>query len=350
LSELRWDPLKDNWTIMSLGQGRRPQDFWQQHELPSDSFCPFCPGNESKTPAEIYAHRPGGNPPNNPGWKVRVIPNKVPALGIEGELDNRAEGLYDRMNGIGAHELIIETPDHKTQLADLTIEQITEVLKAYRARMLDLRNDSRFRYIFIFKNCRIGTASNIRHSHSQLIAVPLIPPLVATELNSCRDHFQRKERCLVCDLIRQEREEKERVVSDDGNFLVYAPYASRFPFELMITPIEHKHDFAAQTDQQLKLLAVALRDALQRIRTVLRDPPYSFILHSAPPMHSRWARPDYWAMLPYNYHWHIELSPKLTRMTGFEWGSGFHINPTAPEEAADFLRMADINKTVKHGN
>ncbi|WP_321369507.1 DUF4931 domain-containing protein [uncultured Desulfuromusa sp.] len=350
MSELRWDPLKDNWTIMSLGQGRRPQDFWQQHEIPSADFCPFCPGNESKTPAEIYSHRPGGSPRNHPGWQVRVIPNKIPALGIEGELDNRAEGLYDRMNGIGAHELIIETPDHETQLADLSLEQITEVLKAYRARMLDLRNDSRFRYIFIFKNCRVGTATHIRHSHSQLIAVPLIPPLVATELNSCREHFQRKERCLVCDLIRQERKQKERIVNDDGTFLVYAPYASRFPFELMITPVEHKHDFAAQTDQQLKLLASVLRDALQRIRTVLRDPPYSLILHSAPPVHSRWGRPDYWAMLPFSYHWHIELAPKLTRMTGFEWGSGFHINPTAPEEAADFLRRADINAAVKHGS
>jgi len=341
LSELRWDPLKNNWTIMSLDQGRRPQDFWQPHQPPTAQFCPFCWGNESKTPAEIYAHRPGGSAPNQPGWQVRVIPNKVPVLGIEGELDNRAEGLYDRMNGIGAHELIIETPDHETQLADLSIDQITEVLKAYRMRMLDLRNDSRFRYIFIFKNCRIGTAANILHSHSQLIAIPLIPPLVATELDCCRDHYQRKDRCLVCDLVRQEREGKERVISDDGTFLVYAPYASRFPFELMIAPIEHQHDFAAQSDQQLKLLAVALRDALQRIKAVLRDPPYSLILHSAPPMHSRWGRPDYWAMLPANYHWHIELAPKLTRMTGFEWGSGFHINPTAPEEAAEFLRGAD---------
>lgn len=345
MSELRWDPLKNNWTIMSLGQGRRPQDFWQSHDLPTETFCPFCPGNESQTPMEIYAHRPSGSAPNQHGWDVRVIPNKVPALGIEGELDNRAEGLYDRMNGIGAHELIIETPEHRTQMADLSLAQITEVLKAYRSRLLDLRKDSRFRYIFIFKNSRIGTAANIRHAHSQLIAVPLIPPLVATELECCQEHFQRKERCLICDLIQQEKESTERVVTDDGKFLVYSPYASRFPFELMITPVRHQHDFAAQNDEQLKQLAAVLRNSLRRIRTVLRDPPYSMILHSSPPMHSRWGRPDYWARMPYSYHWHIELSPKLTRMTGFEWGSGFHINPTAPEEAADYLRRADVNKT-----
>lgn len=327
---------------MTMGQGRRPQDFWQPPEPVDAGFCPFCPGNESKTPHEVYAHRPWGSPPNQQGWQVRVIPNKIPALGIEGELNNRAEGLYDRMNGIGAHEVVIETPEHQLGLADLSPEQITEVLKAYRARIHDLSNDSRFRYIFIFKNSGVGTASNIVHSHSQLIAAPLIPPLVATKLDCCRDHFQRKERCLICDLLSQERQAKERVISDDGKFLTYAPYAARFPFELMVAPIDHNHDFAAQNDGQLRVLAGVLRDALQRLRAVLRDPPYSMILHSAPPMHSRWGRPDYWAMLPMNFHWHIEIAPKLTRMAGFEWGSGFYINPTAPEEAADFLRRADI--------
>lgn len=192
MSELRWDPLSNNWTIMALSQGRRPQDFWLSHDLPDEPFCPFCVGNESRTPLEVYAHRPSGSAPNQPGWDVRVIPNKVPALGIEGELDNRAEGLYDRMNGIGAHELIIETSQHGRHMSDLSIEQLTEVLKAFRARMLDLRNDSRFRYIFIFKNCRIGTAANIRHAHSQLIAVPLIPPLVATSCNAARSIFNVK--------------------------------------------------------------------------------------------------------------------------------------------------------------
>jgi len=343
MSEFRWDPLNKNWAIIAKGQGRRPQDFLQQREVVEISSCPFCRGNESKTPSEIYAYRPDGSGFNQPGWQVRVIPNKFPALRIEGELDSRAEGLYDRMNGVGAHEIIIETPDHQESLVDLSVEQIAEVLKAYRARMLDLRNDSRFRYIFIFKNHGIEASANIPHSHSQLIAVPLIPPLVATKLSSSHEHFQRKERCLICDLIKQEKAAKERIVRDDGNFLVYAPYAARFPFELMITPQEHSHDFALQTDQQLLLLAETLRNTLQRMQSVLNDPPYSFILHSAPPMHLRWGRPDYWASFPSDYHWHIELVPKLTRVAGFEWGSGFHINPTPPEEAAEFLRNADLS-------
>ena len=284
---------------------------------------------------------PNGSKPNQPGWQVRVIPNKYPALQVEGALDNRAEGLYDRMNGIGAHEVIIEHPDHERSMADLTAEEISEVLKAFRSRMLDLRNDSRFRYMFVFKNYGVEAAANVPHSHSQLIAVPLIPPIITSELSSCREHFKRKERCLVCDLLNQERNSKERVVRDDGNFLVYAPFASSVPFELMVAPLEHSHDFTLQTDQQLLLLADTLRDTLRRLRAVLRDPPYSFILHSAPPMHLRWGRPDYWASLPSDFHWHIEIAPKLTRVAGFEWGSGFQINPTAPEEAADFLRNSD---------
>lgn len=341
MSELRWDPLKNNWSIIAKGRSRRPQDFLQQRAQVNMTACPFCYGNEDKTPPEIYAKRSHGGKPNQSGWQVRVIPNKFPALRIEGQLNNQAEGLYDRMNGIGAHEVIIEHPEHDRSMADMTPEEITEVLKAYRTRMLDLRNDSRFRYMFVFKNYGVEASANVPHSHSQLIAVPLIPPLIATELAACREHFERKERCLVCDLLRQERNSSERVVRDDGNFLVYAPFASNFPFELLIAPIEHSHDFTLLTDQQLLLLAEALRDTLRRLRSVLRDPPYSFILHSAPPMHLRWGRPDYWASLPSDYHWHIELAPKLTPVAGFEWGSGFHMNPTPPEEAAEFLRSAD---------
>lgn len=343
MSELRWDPLRDKWVIMTLGKGRWPQDFFFPKEVLTTRACPFCPGNESRTPPEIYAFRPGGGAPNQAGWKIRVIPNRFPALRIEGELESRAEGLYDCMNGIGAHEVIIETADHGKTLADLSEKQITEVLKVYRSRMLDLRNDSRFRYLFVCKNHGIGAASHIPHSHSQLIAVPVLPPTVATELRTCREHFERKRRCLICDLIRQEQAVGSRIVSDDGNFIVYAPYAASFPFGLMIAPVGHKHDFTQQSDGQLSGLAAVMRDTLRRMRTVLRDPPFSFTLHSVPPMHLRWGSQSDWDVMPEYYHWHIELAPKLTRMTGFEWGSGFHINPAPPEEAADFLRRADLS-------
>lgn len=343
MSELRWDPLKANWAIITEGRGRRPQDFLAPREKLSVAACPFCYGKEDKTPDEIYALRPDGSRANQPGWQVRVIPNKFPVLQVEGELDNQAHGLYDRMNGIGAHEIIIEHPDHERDMADLDGNEIAEVFKALRTRMIDLHNDTRFRYLFAFKNHGIEAAINVPHSHSQLIAVPLVPPIIATELAACREYYQRKDRCLVCDLLRQERQEKSRVVRDDGNILVYTPYASCFPFELRIAPLQHGHDFTSQSDQQLLALGDALSDTLKRLRITLRDPPYSFILHTAPPMHLRKGRPDYWSSLSFDYHWHIELAPKLTKMAGFEWGTGLHMNPTPPEEAAEYLRNADPN-------
>lgn len=343
MSELRWDPLKMSWVIITVERGRRPRDFILDRERVDMEACPFCRGREEKTTREVFAIRPDGSPPNAPGWKVRVIPNKYPALRIEGNLDKKGVGLYDAMNGIGAHEIIVETPDHDRPMADLSPGEIADVLRAYRARLLDLRRDARFRYIFIFKNHGVEAGSSIPHSHSQLIALPVTPPHAATELNVCREYYERKERCLLCDLLQQELSEGKRIVRDDGDFVVFAPYASSFPFELRIVPRRHGHDFALLSDPELGSLAEALKDTLTRLRGVLRDPPYNFVLHNAPPMHLRLGKPAYWGSLPYDYHWHIELIPRLTKIAGFEWGTGFYMNPTPPEEAARFLREADLS-------
>jgi len=341
MSELRWDPLKQHWVIIATERGRRPQDFHQETDSCTMTSCPFCYGNEDKTPNEIFVIRPSG-PPNGPNWKVRVIPNKYPVLRVEGELKSRAYGLYDVMEGIGAHEVIIETPDHHKGLADLSAAEITNVLQAYRARLLDLRQDFRFRYMVLFKNHGTRAGATLHHSHSQLIAVPLVPPVAATELKVCRDYFSSKERCIYCDLIRFELESGERIVKEFANFVSVTPYASSSPFELRLYPKHHAHDFALSSDTDLAELAVALKDMLVRLKLVLKDPPFNFILHTAPPMHQRLGKPDYWSSLAYDYHWHIELVPRLTQVAGFEWGTGFYINPTAPEDAATFLRDANI--------
>lgn len=341
MSELRWDPLKLHWVIIAIERGRRPRDFQCEPEDDQMMNCPFCYGNEDKTPAEIFAIRPSG-PPNSPNWKVRVIPNKYPALRIEGELKSRGYGLYDVMNGIGAHEVIIETPDHNRGLADLTVTEITDVLKAYRARYIDLRRDMRFRYMVLFKNHGRQAGASLAHSHSQLIAVPLTPPVAATELKVCRDYYAAKERCIFCDLVDFELNEGVRVVKESPNFALLTPYASCFPFELRLYPKRHAHDFAMISDAQLVELAQAMKDMLHRIKVVLRDPPYNFILHTAPPKQQRLGKPDYWGSVEYDYHWHIELVPRLTQIAGFEWGTGFYINPTSPEDAAQFLREAGI--------
>jgi UDPglucose--hexose-1-phosphate uridylyltransferase len=341
MSELRWDPLKQHWVIIATERGRRPRDFLLEPESKESTSCPFCYGNEDKTPGEIFAIRPNG-PPNSPNWQVRVVPNKYPVLRIEGTLSSRGYGPYDVMNGIGAHEVIIETPDHDRELADLTPGEITGVLTAYRSRYLDLRRDMRFRYMVLFKNQGVRAGATLSHSHSQLIAVPLIPPVAATELKICREFFFTKERCFFCDLTTFELASGERVVKEFANFVILTPFASCFPFEVRLYPKRHSHDFALMNDSELGELAVALKDMLCRLKAVLKDPPFNFILHTAPPCHKRLGKPEYWGSIEYDYHWHIELVPRLTQIAGFEWGTGFYINPTSPEDAAAFLRDAEI--------
>jgi len=338
MSELRWDPLKRHWVIIATERGRRPQDFLFEEETDQTTACPFCYGNEDRTPPEIMAVRPPGSTPNSPGWQVRVIPNKYPALRIEGDLKGRGYGPYDVREGIGAHEVIIETPHHGRDLGSLSTDEIASVLKVYRARLLDLRRDLRFRYLMIFKNHGRAAGATLSHSHTQLIAVPLMPPVAATELRVSRDYFLDKERCLFCDILDFEMNERKRIVREFSNFVIMAPYASCFPFELRLIPRRHLHDFALQPDDELYDLAGALKDMLTRVRRVLRAPAYNFILHTSPPVQERPGRPDYWESLPHDYHWHIELVPRLTQIAGFEWGTGFFINPTSPEECAAFLR------------
>ncbi|MDZ7289418.1 MAG: galactose-1-phosphate uridylyltransferase [candidate division KSB1 bacterium] len=341
MPELRYDPVQKRWVIIATERSLRPSDFNNPCSHPQTAFCPFCPGNEDKTPPEIFALREPGTQPNQPGWRVRVVPNKYPALRIEGELDRRGHGVYDTINGIGAHEVIIETPDHNTQLANLPLSQFVEVLKAYRARLIDLMKDGRFRYILIFRNYGADAGTSLLHPHTQIIATPITPRTVAMELESAREHYAGKERCLYCDIIQQELEEKTRIISED-DFIVWAPYASRFPYEITIAPRKHQHDYATLPDDELAALARTMKSLLQRLQVTLNDPPYNFLFHTSPNTETVPRRPTHWLTLPYDFHWHIEVIPRLTRIAGFEWGSGFYINPQPPETAAGHLREAEI--------
>jgi UDPglucose--hexose-1-phosphate uridylyltransferase len=205
-----------------------------------------------------------------------------------------------------------------------------------------LRKDFRFRHLVLFKNHGLLAGATLSHSHSQLIAVPLAPPVSLTEMRVCREFYDRKQRCLFCDIIEFELQSGERVVRELSDFVIMTPYASGFPFELRLIPKEHSHDYTLLGDAQLADLAIAMKDMLSRLKNALNDPPYNFILHTAPPMHARPGKPDFWSSIEYDYHWHIELVPRLSRVAGFEWGTGFHINPTSPEDAAAFLREIDV--------
>jgi UDPglucose--hexose-1-phosphate uridylyltransferase len=344
MSELRHDPIQKRWVIISVERGRRPRDFQLPREELQEGFCPFCPGNEEKTPPEIMAVRPAGGPANSSQWEIRVVPNKFPALMIEGELEKRGVGVYDRMRGVGAHEVVIETPHHEQHMADVSVGTMLKILDVYRTRWLDLSRDERFKYILIFKNHGRAAGATMAHSHSQIIATPITPRTVAHGLDSAKAHFQLKNRCLFCDILDYELERQERIVCTNDYFVAYAPYASRFPFEMVIIPRIHTHSFAAMNPQQTRALAGILKEVLLRLKLALRNPPFNFMIHTVPNVNAHPRRSFYWDTVEYDYHWHLEIIPRLTRLAGFEWGTGFYINPTPPEEAARFLREVTFSQ------
>jgi UDPglucose--hexose-1-phosphate uridylyltransferase len=236
------------------------------------------------------------------------------------------------MNGIGAHEVIIETPDHQLTLATMSVRQVEDVLWVYRDRVLDLKKDRRFKYILIFKNHGDAAGASLEHTHSQLIALPVVPKRVREEVDGAREHYNFKERCIFCDIIRQESESTARLIAENEDFLALAPFAPRFPFEMWIVPKVHQSAFEESQKHEFEQLAAMLKDMLTRLDKVLDSPAYNYIIHTSPfPEVSN----DY-------YHWHLEIMPKLTKVAGFEWGTGFYINPTPPEESVKFLREAVV--------
>jgi UDPglucose--hexose-1-phosphate uridylyltransferase len=330
MPELRKDPVVGRWVIISTERARRPSDFAPDPVRPRATNCVFCEHHEDKTPPEILANRPPGWPANGPGWSYRVVANKFPALRIEGDIEPAGEGLFDYMNGVGAHEVVIETPDHAGSLATMPLDAVADVLVAYRERMLDLKKDPRFEYILVFKNHGEAAGASLEHPHSQLIATPIIPIMVTEELAGSSNYWDRHERCVWCDIIHQERRSGPRVLFESNGFIAVAPFAPRFPFETWILPTRHCAAFEESEIDELRGLGGVLQDFLRRMNAVLHDPPYNFVLHTAP---LREQSREY-------FHWHLEVIPKLTRVAGFEWGSGFFINPVPPEDAAMALRDA----------
>jgi len=330
MPELRKDPVLGRWVIISTERAKRPKDFkaTPEKKVGSPKSCPFCPGNESATPPEIFAYRADGTQPNTPGWTLRVISNKFPALLIEGDINRRGEGIYDRMNGIGAHEVIIETPDHESDLADLELSHFKNVIHAYQQRMLDLKNDQRLRYVMIFKNFGAAAGASLEHSHSQLIATPVIPKRVTEEMDGARRYFEYRDRCIFCDIVVQETKDRKRLISENNSYILICPFAPRFPFETWILPRTHLSNFEEATKQQLDDLAAILKDCLLRIKKALNTPPYNYIIHTTPITLKG---------IEF-YHFHLEIIPVLTHIAGFEWGTGFYINPTGPEESAQYLK------------
>ena len=332
MSELRRDPIIGRWNIIETEGPSGPEAFEADEQALGGGKCPFCYGNEAMTPPEIHVVRPSGSAANSVGWQLRVVSNKFPALKIEGDLARRGIGVFDLCNGVGAHEVIVETPDHRRQMADLSPEELSEVIKAFKLRSLDLRGDRRLKYTLIFKNFGLSAGASLEHTHSQLIALPIVPKRVQEELKGAERYFEFRERCPYCDMLSQELQEDERLVCENRSFVAVCPFMSSFPFEIWILPKDHRADFAQIAPEAVTDFARILKETLTRLRITLSNPAYNFIIHTSPiETHER-----------EEYHWHLELIPKLTKVAGFEWGTGFYINPTSPELAAKALRDAAL--------
>lgn len=341
MPELRKDPIVDRWVIIATERGRRPSDFSPEPPPPPASFSPFAYGSEDRTPAEVFeVGRPEGAPANSPGWRVRVVPNKFPALSLDGDLDSQAVGMYDLMNGVGAHEVVIEHPDPAWDMADASRETMLDIFNAYISRYRELSKDPRFRYILIFRNYGTTAGASIAHPHSQLIALPILPKQLRDQLEFARQHFRQKRRSIFEDIVRQEIQTGLRVVEQTSHFVVLCPYASRFPFEVSIYPKHMRHDFTLMTDAEQADLGELLPRTLRRIRNALGNPAYNMMLQTAPITAPRPGSPEYWGTIQEDYCWHIDILPRLTQVAGFEWGTGFYINPVSPESATKFLQDA----------
>jgi UDPglucose--hexose-1-phosphate uridylyltransferase len=343
MSELRKDPIVDRWVIIATERSRQPSDFREEPPVQQSAFCPFCPGHEDRTPPEIAQYgRPSDASANSAGWQARVVPNKFPVLTIDGDIAPQGLGLFDMMRGVGAHEVIIENAAHYWDPADASTSELELVLQAYTDRIKDLRQDPRFRFIMVFRNAGAAAGATIEHPHSQVIALPITPKPVKEQLDSARDHYNRKSRCIYCDILRQEEYMKSRIVEATDEFVVLCPYASRFPFEMQILPKYHRHDFTQITVSERRALADILSRSLGRLRNLLLSPAYNMTLHTAPAMHPRPGRPHYWGTIEQDFHWHIDILPRLAQVAGFEWANNLYINPVTPENAAEYLRKADV--------
>jgi UDPglucose--hexose-1-phosphate uridylyltransferase len=328
--ELRRDPISGRWVIIAPERGRRPTGSRPTPKT-HDGPCPFCPGNERSTPPEIAARRAPGTRADAPGWTTRVTPNKYPALRSEGAAEETRDTLYERRSGVGAHEVVIESTEHDAELSELPLERVEQVLSVYQERARALGADPRIHYVLVFKNYGASAGASQEHSHSQILATPVVPNVVEEELRGSRGRFDETGRCAFCEMIDRERERGERVVSENESFVALAPYASRFPFETWILPRRHASTFEHASGEELRALARTLKSTLQKQSAALERPDYNFLIHSAP-----CREPE----LPW-YHWHVEIVPKLAGASGFEWGTGAYINATPPEEAARRLRALD---------
>lgn len=321
--ELRKDPITRSWVVIGHSE---------TGELPRQP-CPLCLGNEDET--RTILQFPAQGP-----WQVRVFPHFRPVYRIEGEPERSAEGIYDRMSGVGAHEILVDTPNHDHSVARETPEHMAVVLEACARRVTDLKRDPRFKYVTVFKNDGVNSGQEWAHSHSQITATTFVPRRVLYELRSARDWFRERERCVFCDILRQEEKQEKRVVDSQSNYVAFCPYASRVPFETWIMPRHHNHEFERAGTEDFRSLGALLARVLRRLPAISEG--YHMVVHTSPnPQQTIGELSDYWRTIADDYHWHIEILPVVPRSGKSYVIKEVYFNGLRPEQAAERLRQVN---------
>lgn len=328
MSEFRKDPLSDHWVIIAPNRAERPEQFEIGSSKRTLGRCPFCRGHEEDTPEQTAAYDAAGRLIERGPWQIRVIPNKYPAVENVRESRPTRHDFFETRHGVGVHEVIIECPDHVTAFGKLDDQQAALVFRAYRDRMAHWRGDPRLAYAQIFKNSGAAAGASLEHAHSQLIATPVVPTQLETELHRSADYFRLHQRCVFCEMIDRELAEKSRLVTQTEQFVAFCPFASQFPYETWILPRQHSSHFEFTEDGKLVELAAVTRDIVGRVEHLLNEPGFNYLIHTSPfgSTHLRY------------YHWHVEIFPRVSKTAGFEWGAGDYINMVTPEQAAAMLR------------
>ncbi|MFH1422810.1 MAG: galactose-1-phosphate uridylyltransferase [Planctomycetota bacterium] len=325
MPEIRQNIATKDWVIIATERAKRPEDFVKKVEkkvIPEFvQSCPFCPGNESKTPPETL--RIG----KDDKWQVRVIPNKFGALSNEGESTYSFEGLERCTSGVGVHEVIIETPLHHLTTAILPVPEVESIIQAYLGRYQSVSHDSRIEHIIIFKNHGESAGTSLEHPHSQMVGLPIVPSHVRHRVEEAMRYFDDHGECVFCTMLKEEIASKERIVFESNEFVAFLPYAAFSPFHIWVLPKRHAASFVEISPAEISDLAYNLRTVLAKIYHGLDNPDYNYVLNSAPlDTGSKYL------------HWYISIVPRVSKAAGFELGSGMFINAALPEKSAEFLR------------
>lgn len=330
---MRLDPLTEAWTIFSAARARRPEfDSVLREDAASAGPDPFLAGLERFAPQALHqVARPEG-------WQVRVVPNRAPVFRVEGDADVHGDGFYDRMDAVGAHEVVVEDPGQRS-LEALSLREVEQVITAWKLRMLDLMRDPRMRSFTVVKNVGRAAGAQVGHAVSQVIALAMVPPLLKRKLEVARAFYVRKKRSIFEDILAEEVRIGTRLVYENNGFSVFCPYASRAPFEIAIYPKRRCADFHGVSDQELAQFADVLRTALGKLARALDHPAYNLMIFTAP---TRTARGDEWGTIERDFRWHAEILPRVHHLGGFELGTGCWLNSVWPEKAADYLRSLEV--------